>query len=148
MKQAIAQAKGYDDIEKRVGPWTGEQEFAQIVEAIEARNGERQPKVEDDEPAASEMTATTVNVPETATVEAAKDAEQENSPAVSDTAESATLSTVSSQDMYDLKTPVRCHSPDPALLRAPLGPANESRMPVPALVSGEDIPTPTPSQTA
>ena len=36
-------AKGYGDMEVHAAPWTGEQEFAEIVEAIEARNGQRAP---------------------------------------------------------------------------------------------------------
>lgn len=149
MKNAITHAKGYDDLDELVGPWTGEQVFAEIVEAIEARNGDRQPKIDETAPASTDSSVAATAATDAATVaatESAQVAEQENSPAVSEGAESATLSTASSQDVQDLKTPVQSHSPDPALLRAPLAPANESRMPVPSLVSGEDVPTPTPSQ--
>jgi hypothetical protein len=53
-----------------------------------------------------------------------------------------------SQDHVTLKTPIRDHSPDPSLLRAPLGPANDARIHLPALVSGHDEPTPTPGTPA
>ena len=36
-------AKSYNDVEKFAGPWTGEREFTEIVEAIERRNGQRAP---------------------------------------------------------------------------------------------------------
>ena len=38
-------AKCYEDIEEHVAPWTGEQEFAEIVEAIEKRGGQRAPPI-------------------------------------------------------------------------------------------------------
>lgn len=143
MKNAITQAKSYEDLEELVGPWTGEQEFEEIVRAIEARDGDRQPKVGDDAHALSEATPSTAAA---VAAEITKATERENSPTASEGAESATLSTVSSQDLCVPKTPVRSHSPDPSLLRAPLAPANELRIPVPAAVSGEDVLTPTPSQ--
>ncbi|EKM61686.1 uncharacterized protein PHACADRAFT_248448 [Phanerochaete carnosa HHB-10118-sp] len=146
MKNAIAQAKSYDDLEKLVSPWTGEREFEEIVSAIEARDRDRQPKIEDDAPALSEATSSCTAAAAAVAAETAKATERENSPAASEGAESATLSTVSSQDLSTVKTPVQSHSPDLSLLRAPLVPANELRIPVPAAVSGEDVPTPTPSQ--
>ncbi|KAH9854386.1 FMN-linked oxidoreductase [Lenzites betulinus] len=42
-REVIVRAKGYDDLEKTVGPWTGEQEWSEIVEAIEKRAGQRAP---------------------------------------------------------------------------------------------------------
>ncbi|KAI0801462.1 FMN-linked oxidoreductase [Fomes fomentarius] len=44
-REAIAHSKSYDDMEKHVAPWTGEQEFAEIVEAIEKRGGQRAPPI-------------------------------------------------------------------------------------------------------
>ncbi len=44
-REAIAHSKGYGDMEKHVAPWTGEQEFAEIVEAIEKRGGQRAPPI-------------------------------------------------------------------------------------------------------
>ena len=38
-------AKSYEDMEQFVAPWTGEQEFAEIVEAIEKRGGQRAPPI-------------------------------------------------------------------------------------------------------
>ena len=38
-------SKSYEDIEPHVAPWTGEQEFAEIVEAIEKRGGQRAPPI-------------------------------------------------------------------------------------------------------
>ncbi len=38
-------AKSYEDIEEHVAPWTGEQEFVEIVEAIERRGGQRAPPI-------------------------------------------------------------------------------------------------------
>lgn len=39
----IVRAKGYADMEPHVAPWTGDTEFAAIVEAIETRAGQRAP---------------------------------------------------------------------------------------------------------
>ncbi|KAI0756096.1 hypothetical protein C8Q80DRAFT_1126497 [Daedaleopsis nitida] len=43
LREAIVRAKGYDDIEPHVAPWTGDNEFSAIVEAIEKRAGQRAP---------------------------------------------------------------------------------------------------------
>ncbi|KAI0370061.1 FMN-linked oxidoreductase, partial [Pilatotrama ljubarskyi] len=43
LREAIMRAKSYDDLEGFVAPWTGEQEWAEIVQAIEARAGQRAP---------------------------------------------------------------------------------------------------------
>ena len=48
IKAAIAKAKGYDDLEAVVGPWTGEAEFEAIARALEERDG-RTPKIEEGE---------------------------------------------------------------------------------------------------
>ncbi|RDX46718.1 FMN-linked oxidoreductase [Lentinus brumalis] len=45
LREAIVRAKGYEDIEEHVAPWTGEQEFAEIVDAIERRGGQRAPPI-------------------------------------------------------------------------------------------------------
>ena len=45
LREAIVHAKCYEDIEEHVAPWTGEQEFAEIVEAIEKRGGQRAPPI-------------------------------------------------------------------------------------------------------
>ncbi|KAI0652721.1 FMN-linked oxidoreductase [Trametes meyenii] len=42
-RESIVRAKCYDDLDKFVAPWTGEQEWAEIVEAIERRGGQRAP---------------------------------------------------------------------------------------------------------
>ncbi|KAJ8474244.1 hypothetical protein ONZ51_g7357 [Trametes cubensis] len=43
MREAIVRAKCYEDLDSFVAPWTGEQEWAEIVEAIEKRGGQRAP---------------------------------------------------------------------------------------------------------
>ncbi|KAI0325421.1 FMN-linked oxidoreductase [Cubamyces sp. BRFM 1775] len=43
MREAIVRAKCYEDLDAFVAPWTGEQEWAEIVEAIEQRGGQRAP---------------------------------------------------------------------------------------------------------
>lgn len=43
MREAIVHAKCYEDLDAIVAPWTGEQEWAEIVEAIEKRGGQRAP---------------------------------------------------------------------------------------------------------
>lgn len=160
LRKAISEGKGYEDVDALVAPWTGAEEFDAIVRAIEARDGRRDPVLDLDEPAPAPAVAAAA--PAKAEAEAAspsvtiatESAEQDAEGAAaareqsqaSASQSSVTLSQASSLDMEAFKTPVTGGSPDPALLRAPLGPANEARMPVPALVSGKDVPTPTPSQ--
>lgn len=120
-------AKNYNDVESLVGTWTGEQEFEAIVQAIESLNG-RTPMVEDDPPAEASSPSVTVT----------------SEPVENDSA--IEQSQISTQDLSELKTPVKSRSPDLSLLRAPLGPSSELRMHIPALISGKDLPTPTPSQ--
>ena len=43
LREAIVRSKCYADLEKYAAPWTGDVEFAEIVKAIEARNGQRAP---------------------------------------------------------------------------------------------------------
>ncbi|KAI0706259.1 FMN-linked oxidoreductase [Cerioporus squamosus] len=45
LRETIVRAKGYEDMETLVAPWTGEQEFAEIVKAIESRGGQRAPPI-------------------------------------------------------------------------------------------------------
>ena len=45
LREAIVRAKGYEDMAEDVAPWTGEQEFAEIVAAIERRGGQRAPPI-------------------------------------------------------------------------------------------------------
>lgn len=106
-------AKTYEDLDELVGPWTGEKEFQEIVEAIEMRDGRR--------PVFAES-------------------------ALSVSAETSLPENAHEQEAYEaIKTPIHNLSPDPAILRAPLGPANTARMYIPALISGHDEPTPTPT---
>ena len=100
-----------------MGPWTGEAEFQEIVRAVESRNG-RRPLIEEDAPSISSE----------ATISSAE-----------------TLQSPSTQEQDAFKTPVHNLSPDPSLLCAPLLPPNDARVHIPALVSGHDEPTPTPT---
>lgn len=102
LRKAIVSGKGYDDMDKIVGDWTGEADFQEIVRAVESRNG-RRPRIED-VPSPSEV------IPESC-------------------AELAQPNTPQELDLTGvIKTPVNNRSPDPTLLRAPLGPANDARM--------------------
>ncbi|THG95663.1 hypothetical protein EW026_g6030 [Hermanssonia centrifuga] len=123
--QELAKAKGYDDVALLAGQWVGEQDFAEIVQAIESREGRRPIIVEAFRP--PNLTAST--------------------PSVVVEAEKVENAMVDGSDVDDtVKTPQNSHSPDPSVLCAPLGPANELRVPIPAFISGQDAPTPTPSQ--
>ncbi|OJT07991.1 tRNA-dihydrouridine(20) synthase [NAD(P)+] [Trametes pubescens] len=43
LREAIVRAKGYADLDAVVAPWTGAQEWAEIVDAIDRRAGQRAP---------------------------------------------------------------------------------------------------------
>lgn len=129
MHIAIAKAKNYDEAAPFVeNEWTGEEEFAAIVRAIESRDGRSPRRIELEDPAAVQP------APVVETVSA--DSEAENK------------SKVETGVDAPMKTPQCSHTPDPDLLRAPLGPANEAHIHVPAFVAGRDVPTPTPIPTA
>lgn len=125
----IAKAKGYEELSSVVNEWTGEEEFAAIVKAIESRNG-RIP------------TLSTLNAPLSVDSGLAASTITSASPGADSDAENTFDGTIKIEET--VKTPVCSHSPDPTILRAPLMPSNESRMPIPAFVSGQDVPTPTP----
>jgi len=112
-KSHLSKAKSFEDVDDIVGgAWTGEEEFAEIVRAIEAR------------PSRNRNTDLLVAI---ATPRAVTDTD---TPVVEGT-----------------HTPLDAR-PNPELedpLRAPLGPANERRMYIPAGVSGHDELTPTPT---
>lgn len=123
---AVIKAKDYDEASAIVdNQWTGEQELAEIVRAIESRDGRTPVFAEMEQPSITEPVVVSSAPPSV-------DSEVENRAEGLLEAEEP------------VKTPQCSHSPDPALLRAPLAPANESRMPLPAFVSGRDAPTPTP----
>lgn len=109
-------AKSYDDMDAVVAPWTGEEEFKAIADAIEKRRGRLGKE--------HLLPAAATNV-----------AQQD------DTLRGDDMPSNESQE--ELKTPPT-GTPDPSVMLAPLAPANELRMPIPAMVSG-DLPTPTPT---
>ncbi|KAI0095130.1 hypothetical protein BDY19DRAFT_916408 [Irpex rosettiformis] len=119
LRKRITSSKSYDDITDLVGPWTGEAEFQEIVQSVESRVG-RRPMFKKEEEVSLCSEETTVP-------------------------SSETLQLQSTQELGAFKTPVHSLSPDPTTLRAPLLPANDARVHVPALVSGYDEPTPTPT---
>ncbi|CCL98544.1 uncharacterized protein FIBRA_00544 [Fibroporia radiculosa] len=125
MRDAIMHAKSYDDMEPRVAPWTGEEEFKKIVEAIEARDGRR-----------GRVQVLTLT-------DAAESAQLSASETQSDASQTSTQS--STGDAAGLVTPP-IGKPDPSVMNAPLAPANEARMPLPAMLTG-DLSTPTPTPT-
>ena len=135
IRAAIQKAKGYDDMEQYIGKGTGEEEFREIVAAIEKRGGQRA-KVQvihhDSVAAASTQEVKTGDAK-------SEDVSQDlAAPARTPT------STVSASDNKDgLHTPPT-GTVDPSVMNAPLVPANDMRMPLPAMITGE-LPTPTPT---
>jgi len=124
-KTHIVTAKGYDALTELVGEWTGEKDFADICSAIEARRP--RPLTIDDGPADLDAAA-----PEgskgTPHWSDADDAEEEDRPAIS--------------------TPHERPNPEPPTLCAPLGPSTLLRMPLPAVITGSDAITPSPTPKA
>lgn len=106
-KSQLSRAKSFDDADQIVGGvWTGEEEFAKIVRAIEAR-----PSRNRDTAVLGEPTA------------------------LLDVAGEGTRTPVDARPNPQMEDP----------LLAPLGPANERRIYIPAGVSGHDELTPTPA---
>lgn len=133
IRAAIQKAKGYDDMEQYIGNGTGEEEFREIVAAIEKRDGQRvKVQVVHHDPAAA--ASTQAKTSEAKSEDASRSPQAGQSP-------SSTPSTADSKD--GLHTPPT-GTFDPSVMNAPLVPANEMRMPLPAMVTGE-LPTPTPT---
>ncbi|CAL1693912.1 unnamed protein product [Somion occarium] len=134
IKEKVIHAKGYDDMTDFISQWNGGEEFAEIVKVLEARVG-RRPKHQLEDPdwlALNEKRK-----------ESEADAKANPRPQLP-------LAILSSDSLGTepelLKTPPTASiSPNPALLRAPLAPANDMRIPIPACVSGKDADTPTPT---
>ncbi|KZT73377.1 FMN-linked oxidoreductase [Daedalea quercina L-15889] len=148
VRAAIQQAKCYEDMEQITGTGTGEDEFRGIVEAIQKRGG-RRVKVQilngDSGPmsskgfsdsATTEATTTATDVPTTS-------AGPEDAPSTAQSECSSKLTPEADGTRDRLQTPPTGPA-DPSLMNAPLAPANEMRMPLPAMITGE-LPTPTPT---
>ena len=124
----IARCKDYGDAAPLVvNMWNGQEEFEEIVHAIQSREG-RTPHIIEAETSTAAESAAPASVSSTAS---GSNSDSENQPE-------------RALEAAGFKTPVCSHSPDPAILRAPLLPSNESQMPIPAFISGRDAPTPTP----
>jgi len=118
LKELISKGKGYNDMNSVVGEWTGEQELQEVAKAIQARTGEAVFAHEPMSTSAEEVSA---------------------------------IQSVSSKDEeYEMptSTPSDRPNPEPPSSGAPLGPSNEARMPIPAIISGSDALTPTPTPAA
>lgn len=125
-RETIAHAKGYDDMTEHVAPWTGEEEFASIVAAIETRGGRRK---------VSSQTST-----QTAAATATQSDKSEYFSQSSDTQQEFM------EDPDAFKTPpLQTGIRDPKILNAPLAPSSDLRMHIPASVLQQDVPTPTPT---
>ncbi|THH13675.1 hypothetical protein EW146_g6566 [Bondarzewia mesenterica] len=118
LRDALVKSKGYADLDATIGSWNGEEEYAEIVKAIEAR-AQNSPILL---PAETEPRADVDNVTPSPSGETA------------------------SQDPSAFITPPEWRgNPEPAVVHgAPLAPSNEKRTAVPASVSGRDETTPTP----
>ena len=122
-------------MDEYVAPWTGEEEFQEIVHAIEKRGGQRAVSFE------------SLSRPSTSSVidrQVEAETRSQNSEHSSRTLE--TQSQTSVEDLDDLKTPpLQTGITDPHVLDAPLEPSSSARMPIPAFVLQRDVPTPTPT---
>ncbi|KAJ3489773.1 hypothetical protein NLI96_g1908 [Meripilus lineatus] len=135
LRDVIVHAKGYDDLNDLITIWNGEEEFAEIVSAIQCRQG-RKPFF------------AALPIPESE-IKDERENEKRNAGGASggDGAEEQVQEILQDPTVPPevLRTPpIHSGPPDSALLNAPLL-ANEMRMPIPAFVSGRDAPTPTPT---
>lgn len=136
IKEKIIKAKGFEDLSDFLSSGDDAEAFAGIVKAIESRR-ERRPVYQLEDPdwlalneQRKEREASAKSYSQTPT-----DATTEPDLQQPQETESALL-----------RTPLASSaSPNPDLLRAPLGPANDMRIPLPACVSGKDADTPTPT---
>ena len=125
-KTRIVNAKGYDNLTDLVGEWTGEKDFADIVSAIEARR----PR-----PLTIDVLPTDL------------DAVDQEAPTAKGTQEDDDVDDALEERRLTL-TPCERPNPEPPSLCAPLGPSTSSRMPLPAIITGSDAITPSPTPKA
>lgn len=138
----LAKSRDYDSVSDLVGPWSGEQEFAEIAKAIEARRDRRPPhQISYKQPQAS---GSSPAVPELVQKEETREKEEkENEP---ENAEYESQDSQSPLGYGSFTTPPTSRGPpDSALLRAPLSAKSDMRVPIPAFISGRDDETPTPT---
>ncbi|KAK7686542.1 hypothetical protein QCA50_010142 [Cerrena zonata] len=134
IKEKIIKAKGFDDLSDLLTPGDDAEDFVQIVKSIDSRR-DRRPVYQLEDPEwlilnekRKEREASVRSQPQT----------QPDTISESDAQPS--------QELEILRTPLASStSPNPALLLAPFGPANDMRIPLPACVSGKDADTPTPT---
>ncbi|TFY63686.1 hypothetical protein EVJ58_g3109 [Rhodofomes roseus] len=136
IRASIRGAKGYKDIEGYAGTGSGEEEFREIVQAIEQRGG-RRVKVQ-----VLNSTSTTGKT-EAAATEAAPSMISDKVPKSARDEHALTSTSDGDESKDGLHTPPT-GSVDPSVMNAPLAPTNEMRMPLPAMITGE-LPTPTPT---
>lgn len=115
LKCRIIKAKGYDELTELVGSWTGDADLAEIVKSIHSRRS-RPLLVDPPETPLSQLSPSAYN---------AEDYSSEEDP--------------------PLATPPDRPNPEPPTSCAPLGPSTAARMPQPALITGSDKLTPTPT---
>ncbi|KAH9926510.1 uncharacterized protein B0H18DRAFT_954777 [Fomitopsis serialis] len=142
LRAAIQKAKDFEGMEDVIGTGSGEAEFREIVEAIEKRGG-RRVKVQVLNRGADATRDSAASAPaetENVATEGPTSGISEKAPQT----EHVPRSTADANDSRDdLHTPPT-GTADPSVMNAPLAPANEMRMPLPAMITGE-LPTPTPT---
>ncbi|KAI9569497.1 hypothetical protein HD554DRAFT_2091622 [Boletus coccyginus] len=121
-KTHIVTAKGYDDLTELVGEWTGEKDLADIVSAIQTRR----PRL-----------LTVDDLPADLDAASAKNGTLESE------AEDAL-----EEELRPVSTPSERPNPELPSLWAPLGPSTLLRMPLPAVITGSDAITPSPTPRA
>ncbi|TCD67889.1 hypothetical protein EIP91_011823 [Steccherinum ochraceum] len=150
----LSTSKGYDSVEDMVGSWTGEEDFAEIVSAIEARRGRRPPhqllldsQPQPQPPQPQSQPAATAEEDEATgpAPEASENDEKENSSSNSAASDSPSAHSHSHYSAFKTPPTSTTGPPDSALLRAPLSAVNDMRVPIPAFISGKEDGTPTPT---
>lgn len=125
LRDTLIHARGYADLHDLMEPWNGKEVFAEIVSAIESREG-RKPSFQ--------LTNLTQDGHEK---EDGKDGDSEE-------VEIRTLDGTEGLSDILRTPPTSSGPPDPAILNAPLL-GNGLRIPIPAFVAGRDVDTPTPT---
>ncbi|KAF9225284.1 FMN-linked oxidoreductase [Gyrodon lividus] len=118
-KSKIIAAKGYDGLTELVGSWSGEADFAEVVSAIQLRRP--RPLTIEDSPVGSEISE----------LHAAPNGES-----------------CSTEEDPSISTPPDRPNPEPPTSCAPLGLSTILRMPLPAVITGSDALTPSPTPKA
>jgi tRNA-dihydrouridine synthase 2 len=157
IRDVLSRAKSYEDLDEFVGGmWNGEDEMKEIVRCIESRPSRAtEEKGKNLVDLAKLLTASIARHAQPKNAEATGGASSKPQESSSGGLPSSAVNPIDGTNVEDddatpdddaaLSTPPDRVNPEPDALKTPRLPLNDKLMPIPAMISGRDAPTPTPT---